>query len=164
MGSAATIHPTQLSISAIDDAIPPYPLQTGVTNHATVGAEIVPGTLKVYSNEACPITQHRFHPLDASRARYTGFKREMITLGAGTVRYDDARLLSCDIIFERAIAITLRDGTTICTDLFLPTGMDKVPSIVTWSPDEKLVGGPWLDDIPHRFRVPLAAVSELREI
>ncbi|KAI1250721.1 hypothetical protein MGN70_007778 [Eutypa lata] len=66
----------------------------------------------------------------------------MITLGAGTVRYDDARLLSCDIIFERAIAITLRDGTTICTGVFLPTGMDKVPSIVTWSPDEKLVGGP----------------------
>ena len=60
MGSAATIHPTQLSISAIDDAIPPYPLQTGVTNHATVGAEIVPGTLKVYSNEACPITHIAF--------------------------------------------------------------------------------------------------------
>jgi predicted acyl esterase len=71
--------------------------------------------------------------------------------------------LVCDIVLERDVAVVLRDGTTIYTDIFRPTGTGKYPSIVAWSPYGKQIGGAWLDDLPNRSGVPLAAVSELQK-
>ena len=48
--------------------------------------------------------------------------------------------LPVDIVFERDTAVTLRDGTTIRVDVFRPTGTDKVPVIVAWSPYGKSGG------------------------
>ena len=44
------------------------------------------------------------------------------------------RPLDCDIVFEKDAAVTLRDGTTIYVDVYRPTGPEKVPVIVAWSP------------------------------
>lgn len=48
--------------------------------------------------------------------------------------------LPVDIVFEKDVAVTLRDGTTIYTDVFRPAGVDKVPAIVAWSPYGKSRG------------------------
>ena len=42
--------------------------------------------------------------------------------------------LPVDIVFEKDVAITLRDGVTIYVDVFRPVGTKKVPVIVAWSP------------------------------
>jgi predicted acyl esterase len=38
------------------------------------------------------------------------------------------------IVFEKDVAVTLRDGVTIYVDVFRPAGNEKVPVIVAWSP------------------------------
>ncbi|KAH7120260.1 hydrolase CocE/NonD family protein [Dactylonectria estremocensis] len=105
----------------------------------------------------------RLLPTDAARARYTGFKPETLVLKAGTVRREGAKELPCDILFERDVPVTLRDGVVIYTDIFRPVGDSDVPAIVAWSPYGKEVGGQWLDDIAGRSGVPLSEVSELQK-
>jgi len=50
------------------------------------------------------------------------------------------RPLPVDIVFEKDVAVTMRDGVTIYTNIFRPTGTDKVPVIVAWSPYGKSGG------------------------
>lgn len=71
--------------------------------------------------------------------------------------------LPCDMVFERDVALTMRNGTTIYTDVFRPVGEGKHPAIVAWSPYGKEIGGSWLDDLPDRSGVPLDWVSELQK-
>lgn len=48
--------------------------------------------------------------------------------------------LPVDIIFEKDVTVTLRDGVTIYTDIFRPAGSEKVPVIIAWSPYGKSGG------------------------
>ncbi len=48
--------------------------------------------------------------------------------------------LPVDIVLEKDVAVTLRDGVTIYVDVFRPTGDEKVPVIVAWSPYGKSRG------------------------
>ena len=48
--------------------------------------------------------------------------------------------LPVDIVLEKDIAVTLRDGVTIYVDVLRPAGTDKVPVIVAWSPYGKSRG------------------------
>lgn len=50
------------------------------------------------------------------------------------------RALPVDIVFEKDVAVTLRDGVTIYVDLFRPAGTGKVPVIIAWSPYGKSGG------------------------
>ncbi len=109
-----------------------------------------------------PVTYRKLLPVTAPRARYPGYRPGTWTLKAGTVRREGARPLPVDIVFERDAAMTLRDGTTIYTDVFRPASAEPVPAIFSWSPYGKTVGGQWLDDLPHRSGVPLDRVSELQ--
>ncbi|CAH0043672.1 unnamed protein product [Clonostachys solani] len=127
------------------------------------GPKGAPSTLRIYGNDAYQAKFRRSRAIDAPRARYTGFKNETLTLKSGTIRREGALALTCDILFERDVAVALRDGTTIYADIFRPTGDKKVPAIVAWSPYGKQVGGPALDDIPHRSGVPLSATSGLEK-
>jgi putative CocE/NonD family hydrolase len=68
-----------------------------------------------------------------------------------------------DIILERDVALKMRDGTTIYTDVFRPATEGKNPAIVAWGPYGKQIGGQWLDDVPGRAGVPLEWVSELQK-
>jgi hypothetical protein len=122
-----------------------------------------PRTLRIYGNDTYPVPFRKLMPLDAPRARYPGFRPGRTILKKGTVHRAGARPLSCDIEFERDVALQLRDGTTIYTDVFRPVGAGRFPAIVAWSPYGKEIGGQWLDDVPHRSGVPLDLVSELQK-
>jgi len=100
---------------------------------------------------------------EAVRARGAEFKTESMVLKAGTVRMPGARPLSCDILFEKDVPVTLRDGTVIYTDIFRPVDNEKHPAIMAWSPYGKEIGGQWLDDVPFRSGVPMDAVSGLQK-
>ncbi len=100
---------------------------------------------------------------EAARARSGVFKTETMILKAGTVRTPGAKPLSCDILFEKDVPVTLRDGTVIYTDIFRPVDEAKHPAIMAWSPYGKEIGGQWLDDVPGRAGVPVDAVSGLQK-
>jgi len=61
-------------------------------------------------------------------------------LPAGFQTRPPFRPLSVDIVLEKDVAVTLRDGVTIYTDILRPAGKDKVPVIVAWSPYGKTQG------------------------
>ena len=67
------------------------------------------------------------------------------------------------MLVERDVAVRLRDGVTIYTDIFRPDGATDVPAIVAWSPYGKRggTGTLILDDLPGRAGVPPEAVSGL---
>lgn len=48
--------------------------------------------------------------------------------------------LPVDIVFEKDVAVRMRDGVTIYVDIFRPAGTEKVPVIVAWSPYGKAQG------------------------
>lgn len=50
------------------------------------------------------------------------------------------RPLPVDVVFEKDVAVTLRDGVTIYVDVFRPAGTEKVPCLVAWSPYGKSQG------------------------
>ena len=109
-----------------------------------------------------PLKYRKLLPPTAPRARYLGFNPGKWTLKAGTIRREGAKPLPVDIVFERDVAMKLRDGMTIYTDIFRPVGDQKVPAIFSWSPYGKELGGQWLDDLPSRQGVALSLVSELQ--
>jgi uncharacterized protein len=75
------------------------------------------------------------HPLPPARTGLlTGFEPGTRTLEAGFQIAPQFRSVPVDIVFEKDVAVRLRDGVTIHVDVFRPTGADKVPVIVAWSP------------------------------
>ena len=85
-------------------------------------------------------------PVDSPCARYTGFKQETLLLKKGSVRLKGYMPLPCDIILERDVPVTLRDGVTIYTDIFRPNDEERHPAIMAMSPYGKEIGSQWLDD------------------
>ncbi|WP_406314442.1 CocE/NonD family hydrolase [Streptosporangium sp. NBC_01639] len=76
------------------------------------------------------------HPLEPGD-RYgvlSGFDPGTRTLPAGFQIAPAFRPIPVDIVLEKDIAVTLRDGVTIHVDVLRPAGADKVPVIVAWSP------------------------------
>lgn len=102
-------------------------------------------------------------PIEAPEARYPGFHPGVTILQKGFVKKEGALPLPCDILFERDVAVTLRDGTVIYTDVFRPVAGANLPAIIAWSPYGKEGGMTLLDDFPHRAGVPRNAVSELQK-
>lgn len=125
--------------------------------------QIVNSTMRIYGDDAYPVTYRRAAPVAAPRSRYPGFNPGVYILKEGTIRREGAKPLPCDILFERDVPMTLRDGTVMYTDVYRPIGNETVPAIVAWSPYGKEVGGQQLDDIPGRSGVPLSEVSELQK-
>ncbi|MFI7292151.1 CocE/NonD family hydrolase [Streptomyces anulatus] len=64
----------------------------------------------------------------------SGFEPGTRTLEAGFQIAPPFKPLPVDIVFEKDVAVTLRDGVTIHVDLFRPAGAERVPVIVAWSP------------------------------
>lgn len=74
-------------------------------------------------------------PLPAARTGVlTGFDPGTRTLEAGFRVAPQFRALPVDVVFEKDVAVRLRDGVTIHVDLFRPAGAAQVPVIVAWSP------------------------------
>ena len=102
-------------------------------------------------------------PVDSPCARYTGFKQETLLLKKGTIRLKGYMPLPCDIILERDVPITLRDGVTIYTDIFRPNDDEPHPAIMAMSPYGKEIGSQWLDDTPNHAGIPMDATSGLQK-
>jgi hypothetical protein len=74
-------------------------------------------------------------PLPAARTGIlTAFDPGTKTLEAGYQAAPPFKPLPVDIIFEKDVAVTLRDGVTVYVDVFRPVGEEKVPAIVAYSP------------------------------
>jgi uncharacterized protein len=81
------------------------------------------------------------NPLPADRTGLlTAFSPGVRTLAAGFQIAPQFKALPVDIVFEKDVAVTLRDGATIYVDVFRPVGAEKVPVIVAWSPYGKAQG------------------------
>lgn len=138
-----------------DPGDPLGPSNPGDDVHDAGGA-VSPGEVEVLYRRARPRTD--------PRGRYPGFKPGSDVLRAGRVMKPGHRPLLCDIVFERDLAVTLRDGTVIYTDVFRPLGGADLPALVAWSPYGKGGGGNQvLDDFPFRAGVPKSAVSGLQK-
>ncbi|MGI8554339.1 MAG: CocE/NonD family hydrolase [Dehalococcoidia bacterium] len=64
----------------------------------------------------------------------SGFDPGTQTLAAGFQITPAFRPIPVDIVLEKDVAVTLRDGVTIYVDVLRPAGTEKVPVIVAWSP------------------------------
>lgn len=120
-------------------------------------------TLHNAQGEEMKVATRKALPVEAKRVRYPGFKQETLILKAGSIRREGAKALTCDILLERDVPITLRDGVTIYADIFRPTTGEACPALLAWSPYGKEIGGQMLDDVPARSGVPLDATSGLEK-
>lgn len=64
----------------------------------------------------------------------TAFEPGTRTLAAGFKVAPPFKALPVDVVFEKDVAVRLRDGVTIRVDVFRPVGDAPVPVIVAWSP------------------------------
>ena len=96
---------------------------------------------------------HRVRPITDPEGNYNGFKPSTTVLPKGYKHPRGSVPLSCDIIWDRDVAVTLRDGTVIYTDLFRPITLEKVPVVISWSPYGKSnIDLPWAyneNDLSH---------------
>lgn len=80
-------------------------------------------------------------PLPPARTgRLTEFDPSTRTLEAGFQIAPPFLPLPVDVVFEKDVAVQMRDGVTIYADIFRPAGAEKVPVIVAWSPYGKAQG------------------------
>lgn len=93
-------------------------------------------------NESFTIEYAPIAPI--SQSKYPGFNPSKKILKKGTVIKPGRMPLPCDVLMEQDVAVTLRDGTKIYTDIYRPvTAEDKIPAIVVWAPYGKQ--GTWFD-------------------
>ena len=113
-------------------------------------------------NEKIKIIFRQSTPLSDSKCRYPGFKPGTTTLPKGSVHRKGALPLPCDIVFERDVALPMRDGAVIYINIFRPIGAEKVPAIIAWSPYGKEGGFQTLDQLPGRMGIAVSALSNLQ--
>lgn len=61
-------------------------------------------------------------------------------LKAGTQVAPGFKPLTTDIVYMKDVAVKMRDGVTIYTDVFLPVTDERVPVLIAWSPYGKSAG------------------------
>ena len=97
--------------------------------------------VEVAFRKAQPLgTQNRGIELQSSSK--IEFKPGTSTLKKGKTFIEHGIALSCDIIWQRDVGVKMRDGATIYADIFLPTGVETVPAILSWSPYGKTLPQP----------------------
>ena len=94
---------------------------------------------------------------------YQGFKPGKIILSRGHVKSEGYRAFSVQTVFDRDVAITVRDGARLYTDIFRPASSDQqpVPAILPWSPYGKTGTGPQNYDsmAPFQAAIPKSRTS-----
>ncbi len=85
------------------------------------------------------------HIGDPGAAYYSGFNPSTNILTKGASISKGGLPLPCDILWERDVAVKLRDGVTIYIDIFRPVDTTtKVPAIISW------ISG---KSVPHKRQV-----------
>ncbi|KAH6657546.1 Alpha/Beta hydrolase protein [Truncatella angustata] len=108
-----------------------------------------------------------FHPLQAPSSHphylYDPFHPSSRILGAGHQKTEGRRKFDVDTIFEKDVAVKMRDNATLFTDVFRPVSSDgdvKVPAVLAWSPYGKSGGVQTYDSMgPFRCGLPLGTTS-----
>lgn len=85
--------------------------------------ESVEGTVFTTSNFLVKLVRGGFSTESYTKTLKSGYKATI--LGAKT---------TCDIILDKNVAITLRDGVTIYADVYRPVTDEQVPLIISWCP------------------------------
>ena len=80
------------------------------------------------------------HEAGPAHGMLSPFEPGTRTLPAGWRIDPKFRPLPTDIVLEKDVAVTLRDGVTIYVDVLRPAGAEKVPVIIAWSPYGKSEG------------------------
>lgn len=93
-----------------------------------------------------PLQSPALHPL----YEYDPFNPSTRTLRAGHQKHVGRRKFDVDTLFEKDVAVEMRDGAKLYTDVFRPVtsdGDEKVPAVIAWSPYGKSGGMGILDYI-----------------
>lgn len=101
-------------------------------------------------------------PATHPAARYSGLRPLQRTFRKGEQASKGGLPLTCDIVMDQDVAVTLRDGTRIYIDIFRPAGAPQpLPALVSWGPYGKQGGVIAFDDLPLRGGVAPEMVSGL---
>jgi predicted acyl esterase len=101
----------------------------------------------VIFGQAKDLTESQF-PIEALYA-FTGFSPGTSIYKKGTIFYEGGPAIPCDIIYDRDVSVTMRDGAKIYVDIFRPVGATKkLPSIICWDPYGKGTPRQPLSEIP----------------
>jgi uncharacterized protein len=86
--------------------------------------------------------------------RWLEFGPSTQVLPTGWTKAPGRRALQQDLIFEKDLAITLRDGSRIWADIFRPPSSkdEPTPAILAWSPYGKQGNG-WSCLVPSHNRI-----------
>lgn len=71
---------------------------------------------------------------DSANANYSGFQPSTSVLQAGHQLTPESRAFEESVIYDRDVALEMRDGVKLRADIFRPDTTDKVPALVVWSP------------------------------
>lgn len=87
-------------------------------------------------------TWRRPRSINDPKARFPGFHQRRTHYKAGQVVKKGYMPLPCDMVMHESVPMTLSDGTTLYSDIFLPAGFEnlgevysaeqRVPAIVAW--------------------------------
>ena len=100
--------------------------------------------------------------IDDPKFRYNGFQPSSTVLPKGWQKAEGMLPLPCDIIYDRDVAITLRDGTVIYADVCRPVTEEKVPVLFASTMFGKYGSYVTIDDIPGRNGIPEGVLSGLQ--
>ncbi|KAK5107150.1 hypothetical protein LTR62_001675 [Meristemomyces frigidus] len=99
--------------------------------------------------------------VDSPPAKYGGLHPSSTVLPAGHVKAHGHRPLPVDTIYDRDQVVTMRDGAKLRVDYFRPTGDEKVPALLAWSPYGKTGTGFYdLNLVPGRVGVKEGKLSD----
>lgn len=87
-----------------------------------------------------PVFVPAYRDEESRQGRFSDFEPGTRTLPAGFQVKPCFMPIPVDIVLDKDVAVTLRDGTTIYVDVLRPAGSEKVPVIVAWSPYGKSRG------------------------
>ncbi|MCZ4098685.1 MULTISPECIES: CocE/NonD family hydrolase [unclassified Streptomyces] len=94
----------------------------------------------------------------------SAFEPGVQTLPVGYQLHPRYRPLQTEIVFEKDVAVVLRDGVTIYVDVLRPAGTEKVPVLVAWSPYGKSQGtGPSVVGLFGMLGIDNGALSGLQK-
>ncbi|KAI9037632.1 alpha/beta-hydrolase [Aspergillus affinis] len=99
-------------------------------------------------------------PENQAASQSAPFHPSTITLPKGFRKSEKNAAFPVETLFERDVAVPMRDGTKLYCDIFRPTGKTNVTAILVWSPYGKGGNGPHgLHMIEGRFGVPEERLS-----
>jgi len=95
---------------------------------------------------------------------FSGFAPGTVTLPKGFRVSEKFLPLPVDVILEKDVAVKMRDGVTIYTDVLRPATNERVPVIVAWSPYGKSRGNaPQYDDLFRMLGMDTSVLSGLQK-